>query len=74
MIRFTFKALAVDTASEGTHFREAAHAEYFRHFTGIERTVQHRVMLDILKRLDLIQHNNDNHNKYGINDNDSKNQ
>ena len=49
MTRFTFKALAVNTASKGTHSRVAPHAEYFRHFTGIERTVQHRVILDMYK-------------------------
>lgn len=39
------KALAVHITSE------AAHGEYFRHFTGIERAVQCRAMLGIIKAL-----------------------
>ena len=51
MTRPTFKALAVDTASETAHSRETAYAEYFRHITGIEGIVQGRDMLDMYKGL-----------------------
>jgi hypothetical protein len=39
------KALAMHITSEATH------AEYFRHFTGIEDAVQCRALLDIYKAL-----------------------
>jgi hypothetical protein len=53
MNRATFKDLAVNAASETIYSREAAYVYYFRHFRGIEVTVQGRVMLDMYKDLNL---------------------